>query len=64
MTLNGGTIAACGLVGTLTKICQLELPSVVDEQVLRFEVSVENFPAMAVSQATQDLKQEDLERER
>lgn len=44
-----------------TKICQLELPSLVDEQVLGFEVSVEDFPAVAISQATEQLEHEDLQ---
>lgn len=46
----------------LTKVSQFELSAVVDEQVLGFEVSVEDFAAVAVVEATQQLEQEELRR--
>lgn len=45
----------------LTKIRQLELPQVADEQVLGLQVPVENPPAMDVAQSTEQLEQKDLE---
>ena len=48
-----------------TKVSQFELSFVVDEQVLRFEISVEDFSPVAVRQPSQQLEQKDLrERER
>jgi hypothetical protein len=46
----------------LTKVSQFELSAVVDEQVLGFEVSVEDFAAVAVVEAAQQLEQEELRR--
>lgn len=45
----------------LTKISQLEFSKVADEQVLRFQVSVEDPPAVDVAKSSDQLKQEDLE---
>ncbi|MEQ2173416.1 hypothetical protein GOODEAATRI_031952, partial [Goodea atripinnis] len=36
----------------LTKICQFELPSIIDQQVLGFQVSMENFPLVTVGQTS------------
>lgn len=44
-----------------TEVGQLQLPSVVDEQVLRFQVPVEDFPLVAVGETSQQLEHEDLE---
>lgn len=46
--------------GPPTKISQLELSSLVDEQVLGFEVSVQDLSPVTVSQTTQQLEHEDL----
>lgn len=43
-----------------TKIGQFELALVVDEQVLRLQVSVEDFPLVTVGQTTQQLEHENL----
>lgn len=43
-----------------TKVCQLELPFLIDEQVLWFQVPVKHLASMAVCQSSQDLKQENL----
>lgn len=48
----------------LTEVGQLELAPLVNEQVLRLEVPVQNLPPVAVGQAPQNLEQEDLERRR
>lgn len=45
----------------LTKIRQLELPQVADEQVLGLQVPVEDPPAMDVAQTPEQLEQKDLE---
>lgn len=45
----------------LTKIRQLKLPQVADEQVLGLQVPVENLPAMDVAQSPEQLEQKDLE---
>jgi len=47
-----------------TKVSQFELPAFVDEQILGLQVSVEDFPPVAVGQAAQDLVEEDLPTER
>lgn len=46
-----------------TKVSQFELSSVVDEEVLGLQVSVENFPSVTVRQPSQDLEQENLEKD-
>lgn len=46
--------------GELTKVGQLELPSLVDQQVLGLQVSVENFPPVAVGQTTEQLEEKQL----
>lgn len=46
--------------GEPTKVGQLELPSLVDQQVLGLQVSVENLPLVAVGQTSQQLEQEEL----
>lgn len=38
-------------VAPLTKISQFEFPSLIDEEVLRLQVPVENFPLVTVRQA-------------
>lgn len=43
-----------------TKVSQFKLSSVVDEQILGLQVSVENLPSVTVRQASQDLKQKNL----
>lgn len=43
-----------------TKVSQLQLPAVVDQEILRFEVSVKDFTSMTVVQTSQQLKQEQL----
>lgn len=45
----------------LTKVGQFEFSSVVDEKVLRLQVSVEDLPPVAVGQTSQDLEEENLE---
>lgn len=45
----------------LTKVGQLEFSKVADEQVLRFQVSVEDPPTVDVAKSSDQLKQEDLE---
>lgn len=47
-----------------TKVCQFELSSLVDQQVLGFQVSVENFPAMAIRQTPQQLEKIELQRKK
>lgn len=47
-----------------TKVSQFELSFLVDEQVLRLEVSVKNLPPVAVRQTSQKLEQEDLTAQR
>lgn len=47
----------------LTKVGQFEFSSVVDEQILGLQVSVENFPPVTVGQASQDLVKKDLQKE-
>lgn len=44
----------------LTEVCQLQLPPLVDEQVLRFEVTMQDLPPVAVRQTSQQLEHEDL----
>jgi len=46
-----------------TKVSQFEFSSVIDEQILGLQVSVENFPPVTVGQASQDLEQKNLEKE-
>lgn len=46
--------------GELTKVGQLELPSLVDQQVLGLQVSVENFPLVAVGQTAEQLEEKQL----
>ena len=48
----------------LTKVCQFELSSLVDQQVLWFQVSMENFSPMTVWQTTQQLEKKELGREK
>ncbi len=43
-----------------TKVSQLKLPTVVDQEILRFEVSVKDFTSVTVVQTSQQLKQEQL----
>lgn len=43
-----------------TKVSQFELPTVIDEEVLGFEVSMENFASVTVAQSSQKLEQEEL----
>lgn len=44
-----------------TEISQFELAPVIDEQVLRLQVSVEDFPFVTVGQTAEQLKHEDLQ---
>lgn len=44
----------------LTKIGQFELSFLIDEEVLRLQVPVEDFPLVTIRQPTQNLEQEDL----
>lgn len=44
-----------------TKVSQLKLPTVVDQEILRFEVSVKDFTSVTVVQTSQQLKQEQLD---
>lgn len=44
----------------ITKVCQFELSFLIDEQVLGFEVSVQDFSSVAVRQTPQQLEQEYL----
>lgn len=44
----------------LTEVSQFELPTVIDEEVLGFEVSMENFASVTVAQSSQKLEQEEL----
>lgn len=44
----------------LTKISKFEFSNTADEQVLRFEIAVQNVAAMDICQATQQLKEEEL----
>lgn len=46
--------------GQLTKVSQLELSSVADQQVLRLQVAVQDVPLVDVGQASQQLEQEEL----
>ncbi|TNN46030.1 hypothetical protein EYF80_043763 [Liparis tanakae] len=48
------------LAETKKKVGQFELALVVDEQVLRLQVSVEDFPLVTVGQTTQQLEHENL----
>lgn len=48
---------------SLTEISQFELPLLIDEEVLRLQVSVQNFPPVAIRQTSQNLEEEDLKRE-
>lgn len=50
------------IMDLFTKVSQFEFSSVIDEQILRLQVSVQNFPSVTVGQASQDLVQKDLER--
>ena len=43
-----------------TEVCEFQLSAVVDEQVLRLEVSVEDPPSVAVGEAAQQLEEEQL----
>lgn len=43
-----------------TKVGQFELALVIDKQVLRLKVSVEDFSLVTVGQTTQELEHEDL----
>lgn len=43
-----------------TKVGQLELSTLVDQQVLGFQVSVENLPPMTVRQAAKQLEKKEL----
>lgn len=46
---------------SLTKVGHLEFSQVADEQVLRLQVSVEDPPAVDVTESPQQLEHEDLE---
>lgn len=52
--------ATCERAVFPTEVGQFELALVVDEQVLRLQVSVEDFPLVTVGQTTQQLEHEDL----
>lgn len=54
--MDGGLCSA-----SLTKVCHLEFSQVADEQVLRLQVSVEDPPAVDVTESPQQLEHEDLE---
>lgn len=45
---------------TPTKVGQLELAALVDQQVLGFQVSVQNLPPMTVRQAAKQLEKKEL----
>lgn len=45
----------------LTEIRQFQLPLLVDEEVLRLQVSVEDLPPVAIRQASQNLEEENLQ---
>ena len=45
-----------------TEVSQFELALVVDEQVLRLKVSVEDFSLVTVGETTQELEHEDLQK--
>lgn len=44
-----------------TKVSQLQFSFVIDEQVLGLQVSVEDFPLVAVGQTPEKLEHEDLQ---
>lgn len=46
-----------------TEVGQFQLPSVVDEQILRFQVPVEDLPLVTVGETTQQLEHENLQDE-
>lgn len=48
------------LLQGLTEVSQLELPLVVDQQVLRLEVPVQHLPSVTVREPAKQLEQEDL----
>lgn len=48
----------------LTEVSQFELAPLVNQQVLRLQVPVENFPLVTIRQPSQNLEQEDLRRRR
>ena len=65
-TLKGGSQPHCSVKPclcdeALTKVSQLELAPLVDEQVLGLEVAVENLTLVAVRQASEQLEHEDLQ---
>lgn len=43
-----------------TKVCQLELPFLIDEEVLWLQVPVQNLTSVTVCQSSQNLEQENL----
>ncbi len=45
----------------LTKVCQLQLADLADEQVLRLDVSVEYFSPVTIGEATQQLEHKQLD---
>lgn len=47
----------------LTEVSQLQLPSLANEQVLRFQVAVQDFAAVAVGKAPEQLEHENLREE-
>lgn len=49
---------------SLTKVSQLEFSALVDQQVLRLQVSVKNLSEMTVGQTPQQLKEKELKREK
>lgn len=57
-----GCVKASGFLadGQPTEVGQLELPSLIDQQVLGLQVSMENFPLMAVGQTSQQLEKKEL----
>lgn len=46
-----------------TEVCQLQLSSLVDQQVLGLQVSVEDFPPMTVGQTAEQLEKKQLQGE-
>lgn len=44
----------------LTKVGQFQLPAIVDQEILRLEVSVKDFTPVTIVQTSQQLKEEEL----
>lgn len=47
-----------------TEVCQFQLSSLVDQQVLGLQVSVQNLPPVAVGQAAEQLEEKQLQGEK